>query len=192
LTVEAVLHWVLQQALPHSFAGWHSFLLELLLATRHTLTEAALENGASLKDYACTLLTVIAREDLVACLQLGDGAIIMESGQGHFCRLTRASHGLYAGETSFVSSEDFLEQASTMVIKTAECSALALLSDGLDSVAMNLKINQPFEPFFKPLFDFTRHSQSDTGAAQALENFLASPRLSERSHDDKTLILVTR
>ncbi len=69
--------------------------------------------------------------------------------------------------------------------------ALAASSDGLLRLALRLPGQEPFEPFFRPLFGFA----ASAGAADAqrqLVRFLDSPRVSARTEDDKTLVVAVR
>jgi hypothetical protein len=47
-------------------------------------------------------------------------------------------------------------------------------------------------PFFEPLFARLRGTVSGDELNEPLRQFLASPRVAQRSDDDKTLILATR
>jgi hypothetical protein len=69
---------------------------------------------------------------------------------------------------------------------------VALFSDGLLTLALNVDENQPYAPFFTPLFAFAKEATDEAQATQALATFLDSERVNQRTHDDKTLVLVTR
>jgi hypothetical protein len=73
--------------------------------------------------------------------------------------------------------------------------ALAVMSDGLTRLALKRPTNEPHLPFFKPLFAFVEASAPSNDGAQASEAltaFLASPRVCERTDDDKALVLALR
>lgn len=150
--------------------------------------------GKPARDYACTLLLALATPEWVSGLQLGDGAIIVQSG-GQPSRLTPGWRSSYAGETVFITSPDAPRLASVASRQAAEVEALALLTDGLEPVATDLGSGQPFAPFFEPLFSFTV-ATSESGV-QALRNrqladLLGSERVRLRTHDDTTLLLAAR
>jgi hypothetical protein len=55
--------------------------------------------------------------------------------------------------------------------------------------------NEPHLPFFEPLFAFVEASappKDGAQASEALTAFLASPRVCERTDDDKALVLALR
>ena len=150
-----------------------------------------LHNKRKLEDFACTLLVAVLAPSHSALLQVGDGAIIGMSDET-MTRLTRAAHGDYASETVFITSQNYLEYCSCTVIRSETLVGLALLTDGLEPVAMNLQTNEPFAPFFRPLFGFASNEQEDNKKSQTLASFLMSERLTQRTHDDLTLVLAVR
>jgi hypothetical protein len=71
---------------------------------------------------------------------------------------------------------------------------VALFSDGLQRLALVFATETAHEPFFEPMFQVLRRSTTDGTDAlcAALERFLTSDSINERTDDDKTLILATR
>jgi hypothetical protein len=72
-------------------------------------------------------------------------------------------------------------------------TGLAVLSDGLQTVACDLGAERPHPGFFGPLFEFAE----DTSAMPAskrreLRRFLDSERINGRTDDDKTLLVAVR
>jgi hypothetical protein len=144
-----------------------------------------------IKDFASTLLVAVLTRSYIAALQMGDGAIVGIKDET-VTKLTRATHGEYASETVFITSQDYLEYCSCTVTSSENFTGIALLTDGLEPVAMNLQTGEPFAPFFNPLFLFVRNEKDAREKSLALSEFLASDRISQRTHDDKTLVLVVR
>jgi hypothetical protein len=167
--------------------GWHGQLKHALGHARNTIAACARRDRQPLREYACTLLLAAVSGNEVAGLQLGDGAIVIATGN-ETQRLTEAGRGLFAGETVFVTSKQAVRQAATAVLPLDGLSALALLTDGLEPVATELASGKPFTPFFAPLFSFTARG----GQAGQLQDFLASDRVGTRTHDDTTLLLAVR
>lgn len=165
-------------------------LLALLYKLKSNLDALAKQEGQPAKAFAATLLAVKVMPFYTLALQLGDGAIIMQNQQDELSFLTQAFHGEYASETTFVSSPHALKQASTAVAISSDIKALALLTDGLEPVA--LQNGRPFKDFFEPLFKFATNEQDAAKKCRDLESFLSSERLNSRTHDDKTLIVASR
>ena len=67
-----------------------------------------------------------------------------------------------------------------------------MLTDGLQPLALNYAAKAAHAPFFVPMFRPLRVAPSGATVLAALRNFLDSPRVNERTDDDKTLILATR
>ncbi len=75
-----------------------------------------------------------------------------------------------------------------------------MFSDGIFPVAVDYQTNQPHEPFLipmiAPLRNLNSSSTNGNGAGgdlnEKLEKFLASPKLNEKTDDDKTIILASR
>lgn len=170
------------------------FALECeLLACLHVL-QAELRIFARIqerpvKDFSATLLAAVLAPPYLLALQVGDGAIVVKDDEGTRF-VTQPFHGEYASETIFVSSDDALQKASFAVLPLADIHSLALLTDGLEPVA--LAKNEPFVDFFDPLFAFTAKDKEPAQKCRDLQDFLASERIAARTHDDKTLILVSK
>jgi hypothetical protein len=174
--------------LPTTEESWQTLLLEAPEHVHNRLEIHAIKQEKDIKDFACTLLVAVLTSSCIAALQIGDGAIVGVNDEA-ITRLTRAAHGEYASETVFVTSRDYLEHCSCAVMPSENFTGLALLTDGLEPVALNLQTHEPFAPFFTPLFRFACNEKEPYEKSQALSEFLASQRMSQRTHDDKTLVL---
>lgn len=97
--------------------------------------------------------------------------------------------------TNFLSQPNALEVLDIQ-IRTEMMQGLAVMSDGLLPLAINIVQNKPYPPFFNPLFTFVASIESNEGdednAHQQLESFLDSERVNARTDDDKTLVLVRK
>jgi hypothetical protein len=69
---------------------------------------------------------------------------------------------------------------------------LALLTDGLQMLALNYSEGRVHDPFFRPMFNLLRDSETGETLEQPLIVFLDSKRVNDRTDDDKTLFLATR
>ena len=69
---------------------------------------------------------------------------------------------------------------------------LALLTDGLERLCLNSLTWEPYSPFFNPIFKGLTRPLETEDSSHRLAEFLASPRVSKQTQDDKTLIVISR
>jgi hypothetical protein len=163
-------------------------------SAREALIQLAEERDEPLRDFATTLTCLAATPEQLIVGQLGDGAVVARGADGALDTVTTLQRGEYANETYFLTQEQALEQVAIQVIDLP-MQALAVMSDGLTRLALKRPTNEPHPPFFKPLFAFVEASapsNDDAQASEALTAFLASPRVCERTDDDKALVLAMR
>lgn len=128
--------------------------------------EAAVGRKPELKDFSCTLLVTViipvetenGREYLTASIQLGDGmiaAIDENAEQNPLIILGDADSGSFAGETEFITSEQFRNPESLMSrtkIRRGKLTSLMMMTDGVADdyypnnpqllrLALDLKLN---------------------------------------------------
>jgi len=163
-------------------------LISALEAARRAVEEEAAKQNHPIGDLASTLILAVAGSDFVAAIQVGDGAAVVEDDHEQMIALTRPQRGEYANETNFLTSAEYLSCAQAVVWKGTPRS-LALFSDGLQMLALDLQPCQPHIPFFLPLFQFMRAVTDESEGQQQLTSFLCSPRVTGRTDDDLTLLL---
>jgi hypothetical protein len=92
--------------------------------------------------------------------------------------------------THFLTDDDAINQ---LVTKTFPSIALrvAVFSDGLQRLALNMADNTAYEPFFSKFFTVLSGSALDQEdqLQGALVRFLQSSAVNDRTDDDKTLAL---
>ncbi len=152
--------------------------------------EAEQENWL-IADLATTLVSVIADDRTSIAIQVGDGVAIVNDTANQAIALTVPSNGEYANETTFVTSQ---AARDTLQISTwqGELTHLAVMTDGLQRLALSFPQAVPHQPFFHPLFQFVAQTADLDLACSKLKNFLASPRVTDRADDDLTLFLAYR
>jgi protein phosphatase 2C-like protein len=176
-----------EQITKDSVSSWITVIQNLL---DDEAKSASLER----RDYACTILGLIVGESCTACFQVGDGVMVLaDSEERAYGHVFWPDRGEYANTTHFVTEDEALEHLQVESIKRSIVEA-ALLTDGLQSIALNYQQRTAHEPFFKGLFAPLR--TVDEGCSHELSNslaaFLASPRVNEKTDDDKTLVLASR
>ena len=175
---------------PEDEATWHQFLRHTLKAASLSVSAEAVMRDAQVRDLATTLILVIATPTIVAVAQIGDGAVVIKDGQGSLFTLSAPQQGEYINETTFLISDHAVEKAQFKVWQ-GEIDHLAVFSDGLQLLALEMPDGSPFEPFFKPLFHFVTEAPDEEEARQQLAKFLSSDRVTQRTDDDVTLFLAS-
>lgn len=181
----------LAAGLPEEQAGWQDTLCAAFSASRSALESLAKIEEQPLRAYAATLSLVVATEDRLAVAQLGDGAVVAGESPEQLFLVNPAQRGEYANETYFLTQEDALDLVQVSVYENA-ANFLAVMSDGLTRLAIQLPAQEPHPPFFQPLFAFAAHASQEEQAARQLVEFLNSERVCERTDDDKSLVLAVR
>ena len=170
--------------------GWRNVLTEALRLAQIRLEAEAERREVDVNALATTLLLAVATAEGIAVMQVGDGAIVVGDADGSARALTFPLHGEYANTTVFLTGADALSTAQFGLHPAA--THLALFSDGLQRIALDMTTGMPFAPFFLPLFRFIATEAEATAAQTQLTSFLSSARVQERSDDDITLVLAAR
>jgi hypothetical protein len=165
------------------------FFLQFL-QTFQTQLLAKTENQ-DLCDYACTFLAVAASETETVFAQIGDGAIVYSSEPDEFCLFAVPQQGEYANSTNFLTDETAADNLQFERIETC-VEELAIFTDGLQRLTLDFQSKQPHQPFFRSMFAPLRAEMSASNLEEKLSQFLDSPKINERTDDDKTLILASR
>lgn len=161
---------------------------DVFRTARETILQLAEESGVKPREFACTLAAAAVSPGVLVTGLVGDGVIIFRDSSGELFCATRLQRGEYANETHFLVEEDALEVAVFEVIDRP-VNALALMSDGLVRLALKMPAQEPYLPFFQPLFHFVEMKAGDDDAVDRLAVFLNSARVNERTDDDKALVL---
>jgi Protein phosphatase 2C len=171
---------------PRVIGSWIQFF-------RDEVVLQASADGFSEREYACTLLGAIVSTKAAALFQLGDGAIVYSTlaGVDHSLAFW-PQRGEYENTTYFATQTSFLDQLQFNLIQEP-ITDVALLSDGLQRLALNYQSRTAHQPFFSGLFAPLRNAGSLglSSLNRDLETFLNSGRVNERTDDDKTIILAT-
>ncbi len=173
---------------PEDEENWREFLLNCLKVARVSVAAEAATRNVKVRDLASTLILVIAKPEMVALAQVGDGAAVIEDSQGNLISLSAPDSGEFINETSFLVSQGAIE-AAQIKIWQGKAAKLAVFSDGLQLLALQMASGLPYPPFFQPLFRFLAEAEDEKEAQMQLQKFLVSHRVTERTDDDVTLFL---
>ncbi|WP_454616501.1 PP2C family serine/threonine-protein phosphatase [Bradyrhizobium cenepequi] len=167
-----------------------------LAKVQQALGEEAQRLGEPLKEFACTLLFAIVGNEHAAFFQIGDGAIVASGGIADgFSYVFWPQHGEFANTTNFVISNDAFDLFEFEVEHRPELKEVALFSDGLENLVLHHATKTVHEAFFSTMFQPVRACKSfdeSTQLTSDLERYLMSPKVCDRTDDDKSLILATR
>lgn len=156
------------------------------------ITKISKKSKKTLRDFASTLVGAVVGKNQAAFYQIGDGgAVFTTSGEAKSYRFAIAPE-----ESEYVNVTDFLTDETAVgrlrfVLIDERIEDLILFSDGIFPVAVDYQTNQPHEPFLMPMIAPLRNGNADNLNAK-LESFLASPKINEKTDDDKTIILSSR
>jgi hypothetical protein len=147
--------------------------------------------GLSEREFACTLLGAVVGPSSAAFFQVGDGAIVFSTENGGPYKLAFwPERGEYENTTYFATQATFIEQLQFLCLEVPT-PEIAILSDGLQRLALNYQTREAHTPFFGGLFPTVR-SVPEVELAQMREKlsaYLDSPKVNDRTDDDKTLVL---
>jgi hypothetical protein len=189
LAIEAATAFVVEHSAQSEFALNDHWAVECIQAVRAKIYAVADQQGAKARDYACTFLGVVASPFATLLMQIGDGGIVVDIGNGLTVPITPMV-GEYANMTNFVTDENAIDVLAVATFPT-RADKVAVFSDGIQRLALNMTTNTAHTPFFTPFFTVlatVTDAQEDYLQAE-LARFLQSPAVNERTDDDKTLAL---
>ena len=155
--------------------------------------ELARVEKKEMREYATTLVGAVVSQDCAVFYQVGDGGAVFST-----CgKLESYRFSIAPVETEYVNMTEFLtDEAATnslrFVLVEEAIEDLILFSDGIFAVAVNYQTMRPHEPFLMPMIAPLRNGNAPNDLNEKLEKFLASPKLNEKTDDDKTIILASR
>ena len=159
-------------------------------AARARVLEEAAANETTPRELACTFLAALVSETWAAFAQIGDGVIVFDGPEGYELAFW-PDNGEYANTTRFLTEDDYRANLRIDIVER-QVTELAILTDGLQMLALDFIQAKVHDRFFAPLFKTVRNG-SDTEALRAsLLEFMDSKRVNDRTDDDKTLLLATR
>ncbi len=144
----------------------------------------------SVKEYATTLCVAIVSAEGSAFFQIGDGAIIARRGEA-FGVVFWPQSGEYVNTTNFLTSKDFHEHIQVLTAPGG-FSDVALMTDGIERLALKFDTFTPHLPFFQPLFGALREAPDVERLGEELRQLLQSDSVRDKTDDDKTLVLASR
>ncbi|MEN0111044.1 MAG: PP2C family serine/threonine-protein phosphatase [Planctomycetota bacterium] len=155
---------------------------------RDRIVQLAESRGHASRDYATTLCVALVSPTGTAFFQIGDGVIVARRN-GVFGVVFWPASGEYANSTDFLTGENYRDR---LRFSSAEgpFADLALMTDGVERLALSFESLTAHPPFFQPLFDALRAADDPEPLNAELARFLRSESVTSRSDDDKTVVLL--
>jgi len=172
-------------------AGWNrEKIVDVFSRVRAALCQEAENLAVPPRQLACTALLALIEPTQAAFAQIGDGCTVIGDSEGY--RVAFWPELLeYANATHFLTDDDW--PASLQFESVLACiNEVAVLTDGLQRLALDFQTRKPFTGFFGPLFQTLRGAADSELIAEQLRVFLDSERVNVRTDDDKTLVLAVR
>ena len=148
------------------------------------------------REFACTLLGAVIGTDYSIFFQIGDGAIIIspQYEDEEYNLVFWPSRGEYANTTYFATDSNCWEEFLMFDIRNQTINEVAIITDGIQNIALHNASKTVFRPFFYPLFTYLKTSSNECINRINIEliNFLGSEKINKLIDDDKTLLLATR
>lgn len=150
-------------------------------------------NDKGIKEFSCTLLAAIVGVECAIFYQIGDGAIVYATVDEpeEYCLVEWPQQGEYANTTNFITDNEAGGNLKYEMVST-RIDDIAIFTDGLQTVALDYKERVAYPPFFNSMLSPLRSEKISSNLNEELINFLSSPKINERTNDDKTLILASR
>lgn len=166
---------------------------EWLKDLRNTMQLCAMVEGTELADYACTMLGAVVGPGTAAYIQIGDGAIVVAGEEhGDYGWVFWPQHGEYANSTYFVTQDS--AEAKLQFEKAPAPREVAIFSDGIERLVLDMSSRTVHSPAFLPIFDWLAATEPDRSGSPsvALASYLQSEHINRRTDDDKALVMATR
>lgn len=146
------------------------------------------------RDFASTLIIILADSIVTRIIHIGDGAAVLKTiGSEEWVVPSWPFQGEYASTTSFVTDDPQPRLVLSAVDQPA--SEIAIFSDGIERMVLDHLAKTAHAPFFERMLSPIRTLSStgrDGPLSKALGDYLSSSSVCERTDDDKTLILGAR
>jgi hypothetical protein len=170
-------------------------VLAWLRRLRRRIAARAAKANIPASEFACTALGAVIAEDQALFFQIGDGAIVISPrhDQGDYHWVFWPQHGEFANTTNFVTQRN-ASRALEVTIHDGPVDEVAIFTDGIERLVLDLNARTAHAPFFRPLFRWlagTRPPET-SAASPSIAQYLGSKQVCDRTDDDKSLILATR
>ena len=171
-----------------------SLVRDAVKRAKNEVIRYAREQSVEPRELACTLIVAVASDRLLTAAQVGDGAVVAFNIDGGLAKTLCAAHtGEYANETTFVTSRTRPHRvASVGHADGLDYDALALITDGLQNLALQMPEREAFMGFWNPMLNDLAHNEEPDAVSGRLRAFISGERVQSRTSDDVTIAIATR
>jgi hypothetical protein len=188
--ITAIARGIAERA-PANDEEWSALLRHGFATAAEALGRTATERSVAVRQLSATLLVGVVHPRRSVIATVGDCVAVVREATGGWQLPVKPARGEYANETTFLTSTGWAQSLQIEFLAETP-DRVALFSDGLMRLALNLAAGTPHAPFFDSLCAFLT-SRANLGATlDALREFLDSERVNARTDDDKTLVLAWR
>ena len=168
-----------------------SLVRDAVKRAKNAVVRLGNKQGIPARELACTLIVAVASERLVSAAQVGDGAVMAFNIDDGAARTLCAAHsGEYANETTFITSRTRPHLvASVGHAPGRDYNALALITDGLQNLALDMPKREAFMGFWDPMLHDLAHTDEPEAVPGRLHSFISSERVQSRTSDDVTIAI---
>ncbi len=167
----------------------HNKISSIVREIRDYISIAALYEGYSLRDFACTFVGVVIGDDKAVFFQIGDGGIVIKEGNDYRV-IFWPFEGIYVNMTNFITDENFQDFLKISIFDNF-FEGVTLFTDGLQRQILDLKKREAYPRFFNYMFElFAKHN--DKSIINEFHLILDGTDINKRTDDDRTFIIATR
>ena len=167
---------------------------EWLDSVRDRIGVAASAASLRPRDYAATLVCLIAGDERAVVVHVGDGAAVVRDGAtGAWSVPSWPFHGEYVSTTRFVVDDP--EPRFEIVHVEASIDRFALFTDGIENLVLDQRKKSASAPFFERLLQPVAAWEGEGRSrklSRHLRAYLDGAQVCEGTDDDKSLILAAR
>ena len=165
-------------------------ILKIFGEAHNAVKRKAEELGVRPRELASTVLFAHMEPSQAIFAQLGDGAIVIGE-QDAYRTVFWPEPTEYANMTDFITESGY-ESRIHVQHSQQTISEVAVLTDGLQRLALDFANRTPHKRFFQPFFQRMNSVTIVDELHEPFRGFLDSESVNAKTDDDKTLILAVR
>lgn len=171
-----------------------SLVRNAIEGTKNEVVRHARRQNVSPHELASTLIVAFASESLLTAAQVGDGAVIAFDIDGGDAKTLCSAHtGEHANETIFITSRSKPHEiASVGHASGYEYDGMALITDGLQGLALKMPEREAFLGFWNPILNDLAQTDEPDAVSERLHAFISGKRVQSRTTDDVTIAIGVR